>query len=113
MRIWESFDANSMNVCPKVVARWWREHALLAFTLGVKQMIVCCNKMDDNTVKYDQARYEEIKNEVSSYLKKVGYKPKKIPFIPISGFVNRIFSVERVAASGFKAVHSEKLQCHR
>ncbi|KAI3962169.1 hypothetical protein MKW98_005800 [Papaver atlanticum] len=25
-----------------------REHALLTFTLGVKQMICCCNKMDDH-----------------------------------------------------------------
>jgi len=63
-----------------------REHALLAYTLGVKQMIVACNKMDDKTVKYGQARYEEIKNEVSNYLKKVGYKPMKIPFVPISGW---------------------------
>jgi len=63
-----------------------REHALLAFTLGVKQMIVACNKMDDNTVMYAKARYEEIKSEVSGYLKKVGYKPMKIPFIPISGW---------------------------
>ena len=29
-----------------------REHALLAYTLGVKQMIVAMNKMDDKTVKY-------------------------------------------------------------
>jgi len=64
-----------------------REHALLAFTLGVKQMIVACNKMDDKTVTYDEKRYEEIKSEVSSYLKKVGYKPMKIPFVPISGWV--------------------------
>jgi len=63
-----------------------REHALLAFTLGVKQMIVACNKMDDKTVKYDEARYQEIKSEVSAYLKKVGYKPMKIPFVPISGW---------------------------
>jgi elongation factor 1-alpha len=63
-----------------------REHALLAFTLGVKQMIVACNKMDDKTVNYDQKRYEEIKGEVAGYLKKVGYKPMKIPFIPISGW---------------------------
>jgi len=63
-----------------------REHALLAYTLGVKQMIVACNKMDDKTVKYDEGRYKEIKSEVSSYLKKVGYKPMKIPFIPISGW---------------------------
>jgi len=63
-----------------------REHALLAFTLGVKQMIVCVNKMDDGSVMYGQARYEEIKTEVSAYLKKVGYKPAKIPFVPISGW---------------------------
>jgi len=63
-----------------------REHALLAYTLGVKQMIVACNKMDDKTVNYDQKRYEEIKAEVGAYLKKVGYKPMKIPFVPISGW---------------------------
>lgn len=48
-----------------------REHALLAFTLGVKQMIVCVNKMDDSSVNYGEARYNEIKEEVSNYLKKV------------------------------------------
>nr|GFA49928.1 elongation factor 1-alpha-like protein [Tanacetum cinerariifolium] len=31
-----------------------REYALLAFTLGVKQMICCCNKMDDTTPKYSK-----------------------------------------------------------
>ena len=35
-----------------------REHALLAFTLGVRQLIVAINKMD--TAKYSEARYEEI-----------------------------------------------------
>jgi elongation factor 1-alpha len=63
-----------------------REHALLAFTLGVKQMIVAVNKMDDSSVMYGEGRYTEIKNEVSAYLKKVGYKPAKIPFVPISGW---------------------------
>ncbi|XP_061347073.1 elongation factor 1-alpha isoform X2 [Gastrolobium bilobum] len=63
-----------------------REHALLAFTLGVRQMICCCNKMDATTPKYSKSRYDEIVKEVSSYLKKVGYNPDKIPFVPISGF---------------------------
>ena len=63
-----------------------REHALLAYTLGVKQMIVGVNKMDDNSVMYGEARYMEIKEEVSQYLKKVGYKPAKVPFVPISGW---------------------------
>jgi len=63
-----------------------REHALLAFTLGVKQLIVLVNKMDDKTVAYSQTRYEEIKAEVSAFVKKIGYNPDKIPFIPISGW---------------------------
>jgi elongation factor 1-alpha len=63
-----------------------REHALLAFTLGVKQMIVGVNKMDDKTVNYSETRYNEIKDEVSKFLTKVGYKGETIPFIPISGW---------------------------
>ncbi|KAJ7975099.1 Elongation factor 1-alpha [Quillaja saponaria] len=65
-----------------------REHALLAFTLGVKQMILLLQQgtMDATTPKYSKARYDEIVKEVSSYLKKVGYNPDKIPFVPISGF---------------------------
>jgi elongation factor 1-alpha len=63
-----------------------REHALLSFTLGVKQMIVCVNKMDEKTVSWGQARFEEIQKEVSEYLKKVGYNPAKVPFVPISGW---------------------------
>jgi len=62
-----------------------KEHALLAFTLGVKQMIVGLNKMD--SCQYSESRYNDIKEEVSNYLKKVGYKPAKISFVPISGWV--------------------------
>jgi elongation factor 1-alpha len=64
-----------------------REHALLAYTLGVKQMIVLINKMDDKSTNWSQARYDEIQKELSSYLTKVGYKPETIPFIPISGWL--------------------------
>jgi elongation factor 1-alpha len=64
-----------------------REHALLAYTLGVKQMIVAINKMDDKSVNWGQARYDEIKNEVSNFLKKIGYNPENIPFVPISGWL--------------------------
>jgi len=65
-----------------------REHALLAHTLGVKQLIIGVNKMD--IADYSEARYKEIKAEVTTFLKKVGFKtdnPKNpIHFIPISGF---------------------------
>jgi elongation factor 1-alpha len=63
-----------------------REHALLAKTMGVQQMIVAMNKMDDKSVKYSQKRYDEIKGELTIYLKKVGYNPAKMEFIPISGW---------------------------
>jgi len=64
-----------------------REHALLAHTLGVKQMIVCVNKMDDKSIQYSQERFNEIKHEVTTLLKNLGYKPEeRIPFVPISGW---------------------------
>ncbi|XP_003740436.2 LOW QUALITY PROTEIN: eukaryotic peptide chain release factor GTP-binding subunit ERF3A [Galendromus occidentalis] len=63
-----------------------REHALLAYTLGVKQMIVGVNKMDTSEPPYSEARFEEIKKEVSSYIKKIGYNPATVPFVPISGW---------------------------
>merc|ERR1712134_128274 len=63
-----------------------REHALLAYTLGVKQLIVATNKMDSTEPPYSQARFEEIVKEVSNYVKKIGYNPKSVAFVPISGW---------------------------
>ncbi|MEM1582596.1 MAG: translation elongation factor EF-1 subunit alpha [Candidatus Bathyarchaeia archaeon] len=64
-----------------------REHAFLSFTLGVRQLIVLVNKMDDPTVNWSEERYNEIKNEVSRMLRLVGYNVAKIPFIPVSGWL--------------------------
>ena len=63
-----------------------REHALLAFTLGVKQMIIGVNKMDSTEPPYSEARFKEIEKEVGSYIKKIGYNPKAVAFVPISGW---------------------------
>lgn len=63
-----------------------REHALLAYTLGVKQLIVGVNKMDSTEPIYSQKRYEEIVKEVSIYIKKIGYNPETVAFVPISGW---------------------------
>lgn len=63
-----------------------REHAFLAFTLGVHQLVVAVNKMDDPSVDWGEERYNEIKNEVGRMLKMVGYKTDKIPFVPTSGW---------------------------
>merc|ERR1719379_932342 len=50
-------------------------------------MVVAVNKIDDSSVNYSQARFDEIKGELTIYLKKVGYNPANIPFVPISGWV--------------------------
>jgi len=63
-----------------------REHVLLCFTLGVKQLVVAVNKMDSTEPKYSEARFSEITKEVRAYVKKVGYNPDAVPMIPISGF---------------------------
>jgi len=63
-----------------------REHALLAYTLGVKQLIVCVNKMDNTDPPYSEVRFKEIVKEVSTYIKKIGYNPKAVAFVPISGW---------------------------
>merc|ERR1719228_2621711 len=42
--------------------------------------------MDSTEPPYSENRYEEIKKEVSSYIKKIGYNPVAVPFVPISGW---------------------------
>jgi elongation factor 1-alpha len=63
-----------------------REHALLAYTLGVKQLIVGVNKMDSTEPPYSGARFDEIQKEVGGFIKKVGYNPAAVAFVPISGW---------------------------
>jgi len=64
-----------------------RQHARLCHLLGIEQLIVGVNKMDEKSVNWDKARFDEIKGEVDKMLTKIGYKTKKIPFIPMSGFL--------------------------
>jgi len=61
-----------------------REHAFLSRTLGVSQIVVALNKMDDSA--YSEARYNEVKEIVEKMLKLVGYNLAKISFIPVSGW---------------------------
>ena len=61
-----------------------KEHAYLAMTLGVPSLIVCVNKMDDDSVKYSEDRYNEVKEEVGDFLASIGYKKEDVPFIPTS-----------------------------
>lgn len=59
-----------------------KEHVFLAKTLGVKQLLIAINKMD--MVDYKEARFKEVKDDVTKLLKSVGYDVAKIQFIPTS-----------------------------
>lgn len=61
-----------------------RQHARLLYLLGVEQIIVGINKMD--ACNWDEGRFNEIKDEFQKMLQMIGFKPKKVPFIPYSGF---------------------------
>jgi elongation factor 1-alpha len=63
-----------------------REHAFLAKTLGVNQIVVAVNKMDDASVNWDENRYEEVKDGVGKLLKMVGYNIDNVNFVPTSGW---------------------------
>jgi len=69
-----------------------REHAFLAKTLGIDQIVVAVNKMDDSTPKWAQERYDEIKAEVSDLLKGAQFDLKKVHFVPISGWTGDLLN---------------------
>lgn len=60
-----------------------KEHVFLSRTLGVSQMIVAVNKMDE--VKYDQKKFDAVKADVEKLLKSVGFQAMEI--IPISAWM--------------------------
>ena len=61
-----------------------REHAFLSRTLGVGQIVVALNKMDD--AGYTEARFNEVKEIVEKMLKMVGYNTSKVNFVPVSAW---------------------------
>ncbi len=61
-----------------------REHAFLLKTLGVNQIIVAINKMDDSN--YSEDAFKAAKEKGEKLIKSVGYKPDNVPFIPVSGW---------------------------
>lgn len=63
-----------------------REHAFLAKTMGINQLVVAINKMDDETVKWSEERFNEVKEGVLKLLRMVGYDVSKVPVVPISAW---------------------------
>ncbi|KAF7352813.1 Eukaryotic polypeptide chain release factor 3 [Mycena venus] len=64
-----------------------REHIMLVKTAGVSKIIIAINKMDDPTVNWDKARYEEIREKMIPFVRAAGYNPKTdVTFIPVSAY---------------------------
>lgn len=62
-----------------------KEHAFLSQVMGIKQIVVAVNKMDE--VKYDEKRFNEIKADMEKLLRGVGFKPDAINFVPVSAWI--------------------------
>ncbi|MEM0437911.1 MAG: translation elongation factor EF-1 subunit alpha [Candidatus Micrarchaeia archaeon] len=61
-----------------------KEHAFLAKVLGINQLVVAMNKMD--AVNYDRVKYEDVKTQILTLLKSIGYKTESIKVIPVSAY---------------------------
>ncbi|KAJ3874118.1 P-loop containing nucleoside triphosphate hydrolase protein [Lentinula edodes] len=61
------------------------EHIMLVKTAGVSKLVIVINKMDDPTVLWDKARYNEIKDKLTPFLEAAGCNPKTyMVCIPVS-----------------------------
>ncbi|KXN87962.1 HBS1-like protein [Leucoagaricus sp. SymC.cos] len=71
-----------------------REHVLLVRSLGVSQVIVAINKLDQ--VEWSQARYDEIESSLRPFLVQSGFAVSKTSFVPVGA----ILGVNMVSREG-------------
>ena len=63
-----------------------REHTLLLKALGVNNLIVMVNKMDEDSVKWSQERYDSIVKTLKPFIHSCGFDVENnVKWIPISG----------------------------
>lgn len=62
-----------------------KEHAILVRSLGVDRIIVAINKLE--TLHWSQARFDEIRVQLTEFLSKIGFSVQQVCFIPISGLL--------------------------
>ncbi|EHB02487.1 Elongation factor 1-alpha 1 [Heterocephalus glaber] len=62
------------------------KHVFQTYTLGMKQLIVCVNKMNSTEPPKSQKTYEEIVKEIATYHKKTGYNLDTVAFMPTSSW---------------------------
>eukprot|EP01012_Entosiphon_sulcatum_P011695 TRINITY_DN1718_c0_g1_i1.p1 TRINITY_DN1718_c0_g1~~TRINITY_DN1718_c0_g1_i1.p1 ORF type:complete len:601 (-),score=110.21 TRINITY_DN1718_c0_g1_i1:95-1897(-) len=70
-----------------------REHAILAKTAGIRHLIVVVNKMDDPSVNWDKARWDEILGKLEPFLRQTGFQKQAMQFLPISGLAGANLAV--------------------
>jgi elongation factor 1-alpha len=70
------FESSNKEGVPK-------EHSLLAFQLGVREMIVAVNKMD--LASYSKERFDSVAYEIKSMLKAIGYNLSNVAIVPCNG----------------------------
>ena len=63
-----------------------REHIMLAYTMGINQMVVAITKMDITEPPWSKERYEQIVKDLKKFMGRLGYKVDRIPFVPVSGW---------------------------
>jgi elongation factor 1-alpha len=93
-------DGKSSNSSPsqQQLQSSLREHVLLAYSFGVKQLVVAINQMDrvvddvdDDTTPAATAAvaeqvYQRLRRHVSDILRQIGYKPMKVSFVPTNAW---------------------------
>ncbi|NYZ75705.1 translation elongation factor EF-1 subunit alpha [Candidatus Micrarchaeota archaeon] len=78
-------DAATLVVsCKEGIQPQTKEHAFLAKVLGIQQIVVGINKMD--SVGYDRVKFEDLKSQITTLLKNIGYKVETVQFIPYSAY---------------------------
>lgn len=63
-----------------------REHIMLVKTAGVSKVIVVINKMDESTVNWEKARFDEIVGKLTPFIRAAGFSAKDVIFIPVSAY---------------------------
>ena len=89
-----------------------REHIMLVKTAGVSKVVCVINKMDEPTVEWRKARYDEIKDKLTPFIKAAGFNVKTdVTFIPVSAYtgVNLKDRVSKDVAPWWEYVHHSPL----
>lgn len=60
-----------------------REHAIVARSLGIEQLVVAVNKLD--VLNWSEARFRTVEEQLSDFLVRIGFKSSAVTFVPCSG----------------------------